>query len=525
MPASVGWRWWAGAAVLALATAFIQWRSGAYSADLASYPDEPAHVVSGLMVHDYVGRLLLHRSPAFPISPRAFAEAYYVHYPKVAIGHWPPLFYIIQAIWMFVFGRTKTALLFLMLCVVAATAILVWNLARNFSGSEWAAMAAAGIFLLLPVTQQSLYAVMPDAVLALLAAAAITIACQPERSPQWLWMVAIAAVMVHFRGAPLLLLFFIAMAWNLYLKKIRLSHPWIAMLVLSLLVVLPLLLVRQTARLHVRNVSYAVAMFPVHILRTLGPIPFIMIIVGACVVPYRKQPGWFGITGLLLGMWLFFSIAIVPWDSRYLVLGLPACILLMTGSWEWLATRLGNLTRLPSGGILAALAVGTALCCLRRPLILTKPNVNYEAAVRQVLDGPDSQGIVYLVAGNSSCEGAFIAGVDLDDRPGRHIVLRSSKTLAMSDWSGHHFLPKFANPEAIASFLDASHISLVVIDDTARSDVEMLQGALHLLTSWRELPSSSRVRIYRRTSPLPPGPIKVRLDMQQSLKRDLEWTQ
>jgi hypothetical protein len=510
---------------LALSAAFIQWRSGAYSADLAAYPDEPAHVVSGLMVHDYVVRLLRLAEPAFPAGPRAFAEAYYVHYPKVAIGHWPPLFYIVQAAWMFAFGRTKTALLLLMLTVVAATAILVRDLARHFSGSEWAGLSAAAIFLLLPVTQQSLYAVMPDAVLALLAAAAIAVAAHPRWSPQWLWVIAIAAVMVHFRGAPLLLLFFIAVVASVYLKTLRLRFPWMALLIMFLLVGVPLLLVRQTARLHVGNVANAAVMFPVHLLRTLGPVPFVMTVLGAWVVPYRKQQGWFGITGLVLGIWLFFSVAIVPWENRYLMIGLPACILLTAGAWQWMAARLRAITRLPGGWILGALAVGTALLCLRRPVIVRKPNANYEAAVRQVLDGPDGLETVYLVAGNSLCEGAFIAGVDLADRPGRHIVLRSSKTLANSDWSGRYFVPLFQSPEAIAAFLEGSHISLVVIDDTARSDVEMLHAALRQTPSWVELPSSSRASLYRRTTPLPPGPIKIRLDMRQSLKRDLEWTQ
>ena len=38
------------------------------------------------MVHDYLERGL-------PGDPRAFAEQYYIHYPKVGIGQWPPVYY------------------------------------------------------------------------------------------------------------------------------------------------------------------------------------------------------------------------------------------------------------------------------------------------------------------------------------------------------------------------------------------------------------------------------------------------
>ena len=52
--------------------------------------------MTGLMVRDYI-------AAGFPDSPFRFAENYYLHYPKVAIGHWPPVFYSIQAAWMLIF--------------------------------------------------------------------------------------------------------------------------------------------------------------------------------------------------------------------------------------------------------------------------------------------------------------------------------------------------------------------------------------------------------------------------------------
>lgn len=52
---------------------------------IGDYPDEPSHFVTARMIHDYI---LTSPHP----SPMAFAKSYYLHYPKVAVGQWPPLF-------------------------------------------------------------------------------------------------------------------------------------------------------------------------------------------------------------------------------------------------------------------------------------------------------------------------------------------------------------------------------------------------------------------------------------------------
>ena len=37
----------------------------------------------------------------------AFAENYYLHYPEVAMGHWPPGFYLLQAVWTLLFPTQR----------------------------------------------------------------------------------------------------------------------------------------------------------------------------------------------------------------------------------------------------------------------------------------------------------------------------------------------------------------------------------------------------------------------------------
>ena len=52
-------------------------------------------------------------------SPLRFAEEYYHHYPKVAFGHWPPFFYMLQAVWMAVFSAARTSVRLQIACTTA----------------------------------------------------------------------------------------------------------------------------------------------------------------------------------------------------------------------------------------------------------------------------------------------------------------------------------------------------------------------------------------------------------------------
>ena len=73
-------------------TTVLQWSNGAFYSEFAGDADEPSHYVTGLMVRDYLAQLA-------PAPPMEYAEAYYIHYPRVAMGHWPPMFYAVEGVW------------------------------------------------------------------------------------------------------------------------------------------------------------------------------------------------------------------------------------------------------------------------------------------------------------------------------------------------------------------------------------------------------------------------------------------
>ena len=105
------------------------YRSGAFAGDFAGGPDEPAHVVSALMIRAYL-------TEGLPAPPMAFAGEYYAHYPKVAIGHWPPLFHLLEALWMLTVGASRGALVTFVALVAAILPAAVFLAARRSAGDS-----------------------------------------------------------------------------------------------------------------------------------------------------------------------------------------------------------------------------------------------------------------------------------------------------------------------------------------------------------------------------------------------------
>jgi hypothetical protein len=143
-----------------LALVFLQNRSGSRSAELSRYPDESAHYVTGLMVPYY----LLHGWGTGPVS---FAADYYLYYPKVAIGHWPPVFYLVQFLWMTVFPTTISSLLDLQATLLATAGALLFKVVRTRFGFVAAGVLAVA-FLVLKPSQVLVSEIMSEPLLALL---------------------------------------------------------------------------------------------------------------------------------------------------------------------------------------------------------------------------------------------------------------------------------------------------------------------------------------------------------------------
>ncbi len=98
-------QWMATAAVFLLfflLVWIIQRKADAPLAAFGGFPDESAHYVGGLAMHDYM-------TTALGKSPFTFLRDYHLYLPFFAIGVWPPLFYFLEGIWMTLFGVQRAS--------------------------------------------------------------------------------------------------------------------------------------------------------------------------------------------------------------------------------------------------------------------------------------------------------------------------------------------------------------------------------------------------------------------------------
>ena len=160
---------WYGASLLflmlGLLAVALQWLSGAYEGEFNGYPDEPAHYVTGLMIRDYI-------AAGIPQAPMEFARNYYLHYPKVALGQWPPLFYVAEAAWMLLFPVTIPSMMVFMACLAASFSSVLYAVSRSASIGVRLSIGIAVVLLTLPSVTYLFSMVMGDVLGALLCLAA-----------------------------------------------------------------------------------------------------------------------------------------------------------------------------------------------------------------------------------------------------------------------------------------------------------------------------------------------------------------
>jgi hypothetical protein len=105
--------------------------------------DPQRHFVSGVMCYDYL-------RTGLGSNPIRFAEGFEVRYPEVAIGHWPPMYYAVQALYYFLAGPTIRSAQLLSAMTAALLATLLFLSLRRETGVNLAIVAVA-VFLAAPL--------------------------------------------------------------------------------------------------------------------------------------------------------------------------------------------------------------------------------------------------------------------------------------------------------------------------------------------------------------------------------------
>lgn len=487
---------WMGLALLIL---FTQYRSGAYRADFARDPDEPAHAVSSLAVHDYL-------TQAFPSNPLRFAHAFYDHYPKISIGHWPPLFYLLEGVWTLLFGRTRMALLiFVGLCGVSLAAS-VYCTVRRWSSRPIALLSVA-VLVCSPLFQSLVCSVRPDLLLALLvfwAALFMTQYMVTRRYSRLLWclLLGVSALLTHGRAAVLFFFpFFVQLA-----ERRRLSWKWIVALAALLFVI-------AWPHVAVPESHFTIPIY-LHLLgadgwRTalnLEVLPAIAAGVASFHLMKAKvrPPFWTAMACLAIATFCFNLSVPTHWGDDYLlVAALPAWAALAGFGVQELCARIAagkHIQPSRAQNIVAALAV---LALIASPFLAErKRDLGFHTLVAS---GELASAKTVLIAANGLKEGALIAESSLADPDRSHTVLRGSKVLSRSTWAGNRYQARFASEPELQQYVDGADICVVMVqvDDETKLHQQQLQALLQHDSAWTLVgsgPQPEGVKIYRSTN-------------------------
>jgi 4-amino-4-deoxy-L-arabinose transferase-like glycosyltransferase len=436
--------------------------------------DEASHFVNSLLVYDWVreGPLL---------DPIGYAQEYYRHFPRVTVGHWPPLLYVLQSGVFAVAGRSSAAALGFQALVAGLACAWPASLVRRRLG--WAPGLATGLVVLAsPDVLFLLDAVMADTLLALLVLAAGLGWARFAATGRTGWAVLFAAaasgaILTKGNGFALALVPLLHAALTRSPGALLNPRAWFAA---ALVAVATLPWYALTWQMTADGFNYgwgwgytgqAVPAYASGIPGVIGTIGLIGFAAALWSLLGRSRAAppdheLAALASAALAVFLFQLVAPADITMRYLVALVPsAAVVAAVGLTDML--RMVRVRR-------ATLLVGvTALLLLANAAaIFVPPHLSpfgMRALAREVLAGGGANPLV-LVAADTRAEGALIAAFAEFDPERTHYVLRATQMLARGGFMAQGYATRFPDSAAVRRWLADSGIGWLVVDLSGEAD-------------------------------------------------------
>ncbi len=518
--------------LLGLLAGWNLFQGGGLVSDLGGDPDEPAHAVTSLMVRDYL-------AGGFWQNPASFAKRYYADFPKVALGHYPPGYYLLGGLALLIWPQPIT-LIVLQALLAFALGVLIWRLGRHLV-SEAGAIAAASMVMLLPLVAKIQSHAMADLLLVVLVGLSSAAWVSFLQSPSTVSALAfggLAAAAILTKGSALMLGAVPAFSLLLLRRWALLKNWrwWLAGLPVALLAFPWMLFTAKITREGMVDstlsafLSQAVPAYFQEWLESHGLLLMAFAFIGILALIIRALRQHLSeaeavLLSLLAGGAAILLLVPAGITSRYLAPLVPALAILAVMGAEMLLPRLMHF--MPAIDQPLAIRIGLPLMVMAG---LAKPWMNYwpkavhgfSQAVTQALPDiaqakPSAQAH-WLVSSDPRGEGAIIAeaAFRLPARaPSPLRIHRASKELSVSDWMGRGYQMADRNEAELLARLDELHISTVFLDQSMResqrvSHHDLLQHALRSAPDrWqltqtvpitRLLWEKGELQVYRRMS-------------------------
>ena len=429
--------------------------------------DEPSHFLNGYFVADYMAH-------HFGSNPMGAATDFYVHYPKISIGHWPPAYYGMLGLVFLVLPPTLPVIFAVNVLFAALPAIGV-AAALAMLADRRAALAGALVYAVTPLVLEGHVMFMADQPLTacLVAATAVWIAFSVR--PRWgsaLLFALLAATAVLIKGNGWLVVFIpvfhIVLTGN---WKLLLSVRLYVAAALAAAIVVPWYML--TAKIAADGFNYQAGLpyatkallYNLHALgRNVTPVGGLLALY-AIVAEFRARRAdpvrWTivsAVVSLLLATLLLQSLVPVDIVERYMAPALPAVVVLAVLG----AVRLlGHLRAGAPASALAALAVVMAVPGIVH-LVQRAPKA--DTGISAVTDRlATARPVLTVIDGSASTEGWFIADMAVHDSALRGYVVRASKLLADSNFMGTTYSLKYHDTADVLAELHRLGVQHVVI--------------------------------------------------------------
>jgi hypothetical protein len=531
----------AGAYCLFIIVAAVScWSGVGFRTEFTGYPDEPAHYVTGLMLRDYIAQ-------GFPAAPMRFAENYYIHYPKVAFGHWPPAFYFLEAGWMLLFGASQYSMLMLITLLMAEIAFVLYRIVAGLAGPGYG-LWVGDLWLLLPAVMAQTTMLMTEPLVTLtglLALRNLANYLESKKNSNAIWFGIWASACMLTKGDGFAFMFVVPLACMLAGETKRLfSRPlWYAAAIVAVLCCPFFLITLKMARqgwIGVFGPAYtlqAASMASIILLSNFGAVLLAVAIYGI-VLSFRQQRRSMRVVSAcmaayIVGILTFQTILPAGVEPRKLIMAFPAVLFFAAIGTKQISELLTRSMR-PALAVSLVLSLTTACWAYSSFKRYSRPEHGYEAMATRIVSDPALKNAVLMICGNE--EGSLIAEVASRDVRPSHFVLRGSKVLGHTDWTGLRNQQLFwHDAKHVDAALDSIPVNAVIVSSPPPADAPPQQLLMLKIVAddherWKLIysandPSSLRegrqLRLYlNQRAPLKRVPI-LQLDLNETLGRTI----
>jgi hypothetical protein len=531
---------WSIATVLitaVLVVFILQWKTGAWLDDFSATGDEASHFTSAVAMSSYL-------SSGEIMRPYGFASQYYLHYPKVAFGKWPPAFYVLSGIWFLFFPPSRlTAMLF-----IAFEAVLLGLISFRVASrllSPLLSLVAAITIVMTPFFSLQSTIFMLELQTAALGLVSLLAFLAVMEGGGWkagaiFVLVTSACILTKANGWALLISAGMGYLW--LRRQIRVSFLAVAAaLVATAALCVPFYVVFVHAMSDGNADSRPALWFTLEAVPTylresaevLGltvSALFVARLVLCATGAYRaekQRPLIVLLVAWTIGPFVFQTIVPASFEIRHLAIAFPCVVLLAFTVLPHLLGRVGRAGVTGAGIAVLLLTVPwtmpvrySDLFRIAAPLIVSRLSIASNKAV--------------LITSNGPGEGRLVACMAALDPKAQYFCVRATKLIVDTDWGATDYHLLVRTKQDILNKLDSVPISYVAVHDMGRKGLPhyaLLQDALASVPDrWRlikviksvSIPGGKEtLAIYESSSNLAKPVTTLELDMHRKLNRSI----